>query len=489
LPKITNLTDDALIAFDNLSDIAGNFISPTIRFGVTGLSRAGKTVFITSLVHNLVHGGRLPMFEAYSSGRVSSAMLQPQPSMNVPRFAYEDHVATLIEGHAWPQSTRAISELRLSLKYESASTWNRTFGPGTLNIDIVDYPGEWLLDLPLLAMDFSQWSSQALELSRLPSRIKLSAKWHAKLAKVDPDAPLDEILARKLADHFTDYLRKCRDDRTALSTLPPGRFLMPGDLEGSPALTFAPLDLPEGAKPEPGSLFELMQDRYEAYKTYVIKPFFREHFARLDRQIVLVDALQAANAGPDALIDLEKALADVMTCFKPGSSNWLTSILSRKIDKIVFAATKADHLHHENHDRLEALLARLVENAIRRAKFSGAEVSVMALAAVRATQEGYMGEGKDKLPVVIGTPLKGEIIDGQTFDGDAKTAIFPGDLPSDPAEMFAADNGSRGNTIPMLNFVRFRPPELEKTAEGLTLSLPHIRLDRALQFLFSDRLV
>ena len=25
--------------------------------------------------------------------------------------------------------------------------------------------------------------------------------------------------------------------------LPPGRFLMPGDLEGSPALTFAPLDI------------------------------------------------------------------------------------------------------------------------------------------------------------------------------------------------------------------------------------------------------
>ncbi|MEC6999181.1 YcjX family protein [Brucella abortus] len=28
--------------------------------GVTGLSRAGKTVFISALVHNLVHGGRLP---------------------------------------------------------------------------------------------------------------------------------------------------------------------------------------------------------------------------------------------------------------------------------------------------------------------------------------------------------------------------------------------------------------------------------------------
>ncbi|TIS03063.1 MAG: YcjX family protein, partial [Mesorhizobium sp.] len=39
-----------------------------------------------------------------------------------------------------------------------------------------------------------------------------------------------------------------------------------------------------------------------------------------------------------------------------------------------------------------------------------------------------------------------------------------------------------------IRFVRFRPPKLERTAEGVTLSLPHIRLDRALQFLIGDRL-
>ena len=39
-----------------------------------------------------------------------------------------------------------------------------------------------------------------------------------------------------------------------------------------------------------------------------------------------------------------------------------------------------------------------------------------------------------------------------------------------------------------LRFLRFRPPKLEKTAEGLTLSLPHIRLDQALDYLIGDRL-
>ncbi len=93
-----------------------------------------------------------------------------------------------------------------------------------------------------------------------------------------------------------------------MSLLPPGRFLMPGDLAGSPALTFAPLDVPaEGEAPE-GSLWAMMRRRYEAYKDVVVRPFFRDHFARLDRQIVLVDALAAFNAGPEAVRDLEGAL-------------------------------------------------------------------------------------------------------------------------------------------------------------------------------------
>ena len=108
-----------------------------------------------------------------------------------------------------------------------------------------------------------------------------------------------------------------------MSLLPPGRFLMPGNLAGSPALTFAPLDVPaDGAAPD-GSLWAMMVRRYEAYKDVVVRPFFRDHFARLDRQIVLVDALAAFNAGPEALHDLEAALAGILDCFRIGRSTLL----------------------------------------------------------------------------------------------------------------------------------------------------------------------
>ena len=75
-----------MITVDNLVDRAGDLLRPTMRFGVTGLSRAGKTVFITALVHNLTHGGRLPLFKAQQSGRIACAYLEPQPDDGVPRF-------------------------------------------------------------------------------------------------------------------------------------------------------------------------------------------------------------------------------------------------------------------------------------------------------------------------------------------------------------------------------------------------------------------
>jgi predicted YcjX-like family ATPase len=217
----------------------------------------------------------------------------------------------------------------------------------------------------------------------------------------------------------------------------------------------------------------------------VVKPFFLDHFARLDRQIVLVDALQAINAGADALADLEAALTDILLCFRPGRASWLAPFLGRRIGKILFAASKADHLHHENHRRLEALLRRLVSNAIGRASFAGAEVEVMALAAVRATREAMVTSGGETLPVIAGVPIAGESIGGTAFDGKTETAIFPGDLPENPERLLKDPHPDEPTD---LRFVRFRPPPLERTAEGITLSLPHIRLDRALQFLLADQL-
>ena len=205
---------------------------------------------------------------------------------------------------------------------------------------------------------------------------------------------------------------------------------------------------------------------------------------------MLIDLLAALNAGPQAVQDLESALADILQAFRPGSNSLLTSLFRPRIDRILLAATKADHLHHTNHDRLEAMLKHVARGAIARAEAAGASVDAVALASVRATREATISRGAEVLPCIVGVPQAGEKIGGELFDGETEAAVFPGDLPADPASVYEAGAALSALAAegPGLRFVRFRPPRLVPTAEGARLTLPHIRLDRAIEFLIGDRL-
>ena len=459
-----------------MADFATGLVNPSVRLGVTGLSRAGKTVFITALVNALLKGGRFPAFEAMSGGRITRCYLEPQPDDTLPRFAYEAHVKALSgEARHWPESTNRISQLRLTAEYTPVGFLSRSFGSGKLHIDIVDYPGEWLLDLPLMRMSYAQWSAATIAASHVAPRLALAGEWHGLLSTLDPAQPADEQDAIAAAELFTAYLARCRKDDVSLSTLPPGRFLMPGDYKGSPLLAFAPLDINPGTELLKGSLGALMERRYQAYVSTIVKPFFYGHFARLDRQIVLVDALTALNAGASAVKDLQQALADILSCFRQGANSLLSNLFGRRIDRVLFAATKADLLHHTSHDRLENILKVIVEEAMSRAEYSGAGIDVAALAAIRATREASVKQKGETLECIVGTPLSGEELGGTQFDGATEAAIFPGDLPKDAEK--ALDGALEGS----LKFVRFRPP-LPK--EG---TWPHIRLDRTMEFLLGDR--
>ena len=228
----------------------------------------------------------------------------------------------------------------------------------------------------------------------------------------------------------------------------------------------------------------MMERRYEAYKTHVVRPFFRDHFARLDRQIVLIDVLAALNGGKPAVADLERAMTEILDCFRTGANNLWSSLFAPRIDRIVLAATKADHLHHTSHDRLEAILAALTEDAMGRAHYAGAEVKALALAAIRATREGIAKRNGEQLPCIVGYPLPGETIGGRNFDGSEAFAIFPGDLPVSPETALKHPHAQPDD----VRFVRFRPPDPVPLPSGGFAPFPNIRLDRALQALIGDRL-
>ncbi len=460
-----------------------DLLTPTVRLGVTGLARSGKTVFITALVRNLIAGGRMPFFAASAENRILRAYLEPQPDDRLARFDYETHLAALsAPAPHWPDSTKRISQLRLTLEYEPESVVRRWLGPGRLHLDVVDYPGEWLLDLALLDQSYEAWAAEALDLARATRRATAAHDFLGFLAGLDPTSCEPEPAAIAGAKLYTAYLAADRAHDEAQATLGPGRFLMPGELEGSPLLTFFPL--PASVTGQPTPLHDLLARRFDGYKTHVVQPFFRDHFSKLDRQIVLIDVLGALNRGGGAVADLERALSSVMRAFRPGIGSWLSFLTGVRIDRLLFAATKADHIHHGSHDRLEAILRLATQRARARATTAGADVDVLAIAAVRATREGEAREGKQTFPVIFGIPLPGETVDGRVFDGQAEVGIFPGDLPTNPADALA-ETAARADDHA---FVRFRPGRLPDPLTGPPAVLPHIRLDRAIEYLIGDKL-
>ena len=123
-------------------------------------------------------------------GRIARARLEPQPDDAVPRFDYENHVRTLIEERRWPNSTVDISELRLVIDYQRQNGADRT-----LTLDIVDYPGEWLLDLPLLNKSYEQWSAESLALSREGPRASSPRPGTRIWRRLTPESREDEQAA------------------------------------------------------------------------------------------------------------------------------------------------------------------------------------------------------------------------------------------------------------------------------------------------------
>ncbi|HIP23422.1 MAG TPA: hypothetical protein EYG79_07520, partial [Rhodobacteraceae bacterium] len=87
---LADITDSIARVIDDTQAGAKELLEPVLRIGVTGLSRAGKTVFITSLIANLLDRSRMPGLKA--NPLISAAFLQPQPDDTIPRFAYEQHL-------------------------------------------------------------------------------------------------------------------------------------------------------------------------------------------------------------------------------------------------------------------------------------------------------------------------------------------------------------------------------------------------------------
>ena len=459
------------------SDIVNRTLDQHVNLAVTGLSRSGKTAFITSLVNQLVNEGastNLAFFNPVHQGRFIAAKRVTQKNMHVARFDYDGAIDSLgLQPPQWPEPTKGISEIRLAIKYKPKdSLLKYATDLATLTLDITDYPGEWLLDLPMLAMTFEQWSEKMMGLMHTQPRHEYAKAWLEKVSKVDPFQQADEQQIAELAQEYTGLLQLYRH-KLGLSVIQPGRFILPGELAGAPILEFFPftrineLDGNAYQNADDTSFIGMLRARFLEYRERVVKQFYKNHFLKYDRQIVLADCLTPLNNGKESFDDLKLAISMIMESYRYGQSSLFSRLFSPKIDKLLFAATKADHVTPEQHDNLVSLVNQLVHGSKQDISFSAIDVKSIAIASIKATEYGKGKHQGKSIPVVRGSSL----------DSRQLMTLFPGSVPNKlPNDEFWQTQ--------QFNFINFAPHHAIAEHEAAA----HLRMDQVLQFLLGDKM-
>ena len=451
-----------------------------IRVAVTGLSRSGKTVFLTSLIANLLAMGMgRPTMPALQKrideggrDRLRKIGLVPAGASTTPRFDYAAKLADLAAPRPqWPARTDDLAEIELELEIRPSDGLfgqvRNVTGTPRIRLELLDYPGEWLLDLPMLPLSFAAWSAQTMARLREKPRAEAAAEFLSFIAHINPAHAADDALIQRGHRLYKAALERCRSEY-GLRYLQPGRFLTLGARNDAPFLWFFPADnIPD--PPPNQSIAAQLRARFDAYKADMRASFFDTHFRAFDRQIVLVDTLGALAAGRVAYEDTEHALADIAACLAGEDS-----ILPRwwgggGVQRVAFVATKADHVPELHRDNLRALMRDMVHLASGHGPNGPNAVSFHAAASVVSTTDGWADQADGhREPVVWGKQL------GAT---EAR-AYRVGNVPiSRPPEGFWS---GRYFELPS-----FTPPPIDPNGAN---GIPHLGLDQVLADLIGDRL-
>lgn len=470
--QAANLTENGLseisTQFDRLRD-------KRFCLGITGLSQSGKSTFITSLINQLMQHdtASLPGFSPVLSDRLLGVKMHPLEDKTLLAFPYAEAYERIANPTPqWPLPTENVSgcllELRLSKLGGNLNPFSRE--QYSLWLEIRDYPGEWLLDLPLREMSYTQWCSQcSVQYSQSP-RKEILAGLLGELKQLDPLAAVNDEVLYRLNGQFVEFLKKCKSSANSLSLIQPGRFLIYGKIPDVEVLLFIPLldiarytekQLQDAPK---NSYFKLCEARYQRYNKELIDPFYQSFFRRIDRQLVLVDVVNTLHAGPTALDDMQQALSNITDSFAYGKQSRFSQLFNPKIDKVAFVATKIDQVLSEDHESVRQLLGHVIRKAYKSAQHEGVVPECEAAAAVRSSHEvRHNGE---------------QGISGLDSSGQPIGYVHP----SIPVRIPVGDEWQ--------TFVDWQIPKLSPP-KGLSAinndPIPHIRMDTVLNMLIGDK--
>ena len=356
---------------------------------VTGLSRSGKSTLFTSLMAQLfqrIYGNDahqpMPLLKALPLDRLVDVEFVENDD-NTPRFPYQEHFNRLKQ-RQWPESTRDVSAFAIRLAFERNYQWlEKLVGQEKRQLNVYDYPGEWLMDLPLIDKSFADWSAQVLAQQLSEPQKSHAQDWQALLNAFDFDQAPSQEATQVLIQAYHAYLMKAKAD--GISILQPGAMLFEDtwDWKGQ---GFCPL--PAKISFDMSHAWtRLFQKRYHDFVMQWLKPLQKRFFAHADKQIILLDLLEGLNFGKAYLSEIKEALNHLVSSFVYGKREWYQRFNQPiGIVKVAFVVTKADLVPQDQHLNLLALLKDITQGAVQQLTEQNVEVEFFLVSSLIATK-------------------------------------------------------------------------------------------------------
>lgn len=442
---------------DDLLDISKRVLelaslkTKTIKIAITGLSRSGKSVFITSFIDQIINNKNI--FNAQNYSKKFSAKLQA-PKLSMKRFDYYHFAKQIKKEHIWCDGTDSISLALLKIKIEGKIPF---LDDEDFYIEIVDYPGEWLLDLTLLSHTFNSWSKQSIQwLEKIDDE---KTKAYLNTIKNLDTNHTSQALEVSLHGMYVELIEHLKD--LHYSFLTPGRFLVPGDMKDDPMLLFAPI---------PKSSSTLHQNYAKRFKTYVhdvVRGIHLDYFRGFDRQIILIDVIEALQNGYTCYDDMLKALNSMLGIYSHAKGNLLSRLISPSIQNVALVATKADLVPSASHNNYLSLLHDMTYKL--REKLESLDVNTHShiIASVKSTQNIISKKAGQKLPSLRGVDKTAKVVE-----------VYPGIMPQTFPKQEDWDNS-------LYMYEEFLPPQKEYLPNE---PFEHIHMDKLIRKIIGDML-
>lgn len=434
-----------------------------LKIGISGFSGSGKSTFLTSFIHQLKysHHAGLGGFLPARDGRLLAIELQPIPGL--PLFDYQGGIDALAaQPPRWPNSTRQISGARLQIRFKQKTMWSGMLGEQRLmTLDIRDYPGEWLVDLPMLSLSYRDWCLDTGRLMQKAPRADVDPALLTDLIALDPMVSADNAVIDGLFKRYQQFLRLCKQQ--GLTLLQPGRALL-DDSSRLPAVlpllnlqAYSPAQLQNAPA---DSLYRQLQSHYQQYLKRLVKPFYQQFFSGIDRQVMLIDVVKALSNGKACFDDMLMAYSRIIDSYQLGTRNRLLDLLAPKVDKILFLASKPDRIVMHQHEAMRQLMDDIISRITPQSVRNQIQIETEIAAAVRSSSDH-----QDFLTATLN--------DGRF--GELRHPPIPSAIP---------------DKLQWQQFNNWQPPELQPPLNpDLSMGgrLAHIRMDKVLRDLLGDK--